>query len=52
MKHYLITLIHGSERIVRNVIANSSVQAGRIALSTMPAINEPCAIICAPVRSL
>ena len=52
MNHYLITLIHGIERIERNVIAPSSVQAGRIALGTMPDTCEPCAIICKPLRSL
>ena len=52
MKHYLITLINGSERIVRNVIATSSVQAGRIALAMMPDTDEPCAVICKPLRRL
>ena len=52
MKHYLVTLIHGGTRTVRNIIAASSVQAGRIGLNTMPQPHEPCAIICRPLRRL
>lgn len=52
MKHYLIILIYGSTRHVRNVIARSSVQAGRIALAMMPNTDEPCAVICKPLRRL
>ncbi|NNM70201.1 MAG: hypothetical protein HKM00_09620 [Gallionella sp.] len=52
MKHYLIILIYGGTRHVRNIIAASSVQAGRIGLNTMPQTDEPCAIICQPLRRL
>ena len=50
MNHYLVTLIHGSTRIVRNIIAQSSIQATRIGLGMMPDTREPCAIICKPLR--
>lgn len=49
MNHYLITLIHGNTRIVRNIVASSSRRATQIALSVMPEIYEPCAIICKPL---
>ncbi len=52
MNHYLITLIFGTTRIVRNVIARSSVQAGRIALAMMLDTDEPCAMICKPLRRM
>lgn len=49
MNRYIITLIFGTTRIVRNVIARSSVHAGRIALAMMPDTDEPCAVICKPM---
>jgi hypothetical protein len=52
MKHYLITLIHNGGRIVRNVIAPNSIKAGLIALAMMPDTDEPCAVICKPLRRL
>lgn len=52
MNHYLITLIHGGEKIVRNVIAKSSMQATQIGISMLPDINAPFAIICKPAESV
>lgn len=52
MKHYLIILIYRGTRHVRNIIAASSVQAGRIAIGTMPDTDEACALICKPLRRL
>lgn len=50
MNHYLITLIHGGGRIVRNIISTSSRRATRTALDTMPEIYQPCAIICKKLK--
>jgi hypothetical protein len=44
-----VTLISGSVRIVRNVIAHSAVNAARIALAYMPRTDAPLAIICKPL---
>lgn len=44
-----VTLISGSLRIVRNVIAHSAVVATRTALSYMPYTSAPLAVICKPV---
>jgi hypothetical protein len=52
MKHYLITLIHGDVRTIRNVIAASSLAATRIGISMMPHTSAPLAIICKPAESL
>jgi hypothetical protein len=52
MKHYLITLIHGDARTVRNIIANSSMAATKIGIAMLPATTAPLAIICKPVRIL
>jgi hypothetical protein len=46
MRHYLITLISGTQRIERNVIAGSANQAYKIAANTLAGIAEPCCIIC------
>ena len=45
-----LTSING--RIVRNVIAHTSMQATRIAIKNMPEQNTPFAIICKPGRPL
>ncbi len=44
-----VTLISGSVRIVRNVIAHSAIRATRTALSYMPCADAPMAIICKPM---
>jgi len=46
MKHYLITLIHGNERIERNIIAPSAMQATLIGIRMMPNTSAPITIIC------
>jgi len=51
MNHYLITLIHGGEKIVRNVIAHSSMQATLIGIRMLPDTNAPLAIICKPAEA-
>ena len=45
-----LTSING--RIVRNIIAHTSMQAARIAIKTMPEQDTPFAIICKPGRRL
>ena len=45
-----LTSING--RIVRNVIAHTSMQATRIAIKTMPEQDSPFAIICKPGQPL
>ena len=52
MSHYLVTLIYGNVRTVRNVIANSSMQAVCIGIKTMSDTHEPCRIICKPAEAL
>jgi hypothetical protein len=52
MKHYLITLIHGDVRTIRNVIAASSMAATRIGLAMLPETSAPLAIICKPAETL
>lgn len=49
-RSYLVTLIHGSERIVRHVIAHSAMQATLIGIRMLPDTNAPLAIICKPVE--
>lgn len=49
MHHFEVTLIHGGTRIVRKVIADSSIQATRIGIALMPDIDAPLAIICKPI---
>lgn len=44
-----VTLISESLRVVRNVIAASSIQATRIGIMLMPEQDAPLAIICKPV---
>ena len=51
-RSFEVTLISGSIRIVRNVIAHSAVCATRIALSYMPCTAAPLAIICKPVSGM
>jgi hypothetical protein len=50
MNHYLITLIHGGEKIVRNVIAHSSMQATQIGIRMMPNTHAPVSIFCKPAE--
>lgn len=44
-----ITLINMRQRIVRNVIAHNTVEAIRIGISMMSALDAPCAITCKPM---
>lgn len=46
---YQITLISGSLRVVRTVIAHTSMQATRISIGLMPDQTAPLAIICKPL---
>jgi len=48
MNHYLITLIHGRTRTVRNVIAASTMQATLIGIRMLPDASAPLAVICKP----
>lgn len=48
MNHYRITLIHGSTRIERHIIAHSSMQATQIGLRMLPDVTAPLAILCKP----
>lgn len=50
MNHYLVTLIHGSERIVRHIIAHSSMQAALIGIRMMPDTHQPVSIFCKPLE--
>lgn len=51
MNRYLVTLIHGSTRTVRSVIAHSAMQATQIGMRMMPNTNAPLAIITKPVEA-
>lgn len=48
MRAYIVTMIHGSERTVRRVIALDSVQATIIGLCLMPETGLPLSIFCKP----
>lgn len=50
MKHFEVTIIHNSERTVRNVIALSTVRATQIALACLPDIPGQFALICKPAQ--
>lgn len=50
MNRYLVTLIQGSTRTVRNVIANSSMQATLIGIRMMPDTGLPISIFCKPIE--
>lgn len=52
MNGFEITLISGTRRVVRKVIAQSSTTATRIAMDYMPSTTEPMAIICKPALRL
>lgn len=45
-----ITIIHGSTRTVRKIIANAAMQATRIAMDLLPEPTERFAIICKPFQ--
>lgn len=45
-----ITLISLSGRIVRSIIAPSTIDALRIGIRMMPQTDEPCAITCKPAK--
>ena len=49
MNHYLVTLLHGSERTVRKVIASSSMQATLIGIRMLPDLDAPVSIFCKPL---
>lgn len=51
MNHYTIILSGRHERIERSVIANSTVQAIRIGIATMPDLQGPVGITCKPAWS-
>lgn len=51
MNHYLITLIHGHTRTVRNVIARSSMQATLIGIRMLPDTKQPVSIFCKPMEA-
>ena len=51
-RSFEVTLISGTVRIVRNVIAHSAILATRTALSFMPCTEAPLAIICKPMPGL
>jgi hypothetical protein len=48
VNHYLITLIHGSDRTVRQIIAHSSMQATLIGIRMLPKLDAPISIFCKP----
>jgi len=52
MKHFIVTLIYDSERVVRNVIAPTAMQAHPIGASMMPDVARQFAIICKPARGM
>lgn len=52
MNTYLITLIFGSHREQRNVIAASSTAAIQIGVAMMQTTVEPCTLIAKPMRRL
>lgn len=43
-----ITMISLRQRIVRHIIAHSTVEAIRIGIRMMSELDEPCAITCKP----
>ncbi len=52
IRAFRVTLISAACRVVRTVIAPSSVQAARIALRMMPDEGCPVAVICAPLNRM
>lgn len=48
LRGFEITLISMRQRVVRNIIAHSTVEAIRIAIRMMPEIDANCAITCKP----
>jgi hypothetical protein len=50
MNQYIITLIQGSTRTVRKVIAHSSMQATLIGIRMMPETHSPVSIFCKPAE--
>lgn len=50
MKHYLVTLIQGTTRTVRKVIAANSIQATQIGIRMMPDTHAPVSIFCKPLE--
>lgn len=48
MRHFQITLIDGTGRTVRNIIARSAMRATQIALGMLPEHPGQFAIICKP----
>lgn len=47
-----VVLIHQDERHVRIIVAENSIQALRIAISKLPDVAGPCAMICKPLCDL
>ena len=51
MNHYRITLIQGTDRTVRKIIAHSSMQATLIGIRMLPKLDAPISIFCKPVAN-
>lgn len=47
-----ITLFNRTARIVRNIIAHSTVEALRIGIRMMPKLDGPVGITCKPIRRI
>jgi hypothetical protein len=45
-------LVQGGKRTVSKIIANSSMQATCIGMSTLQAVNTRCTIICKPAKGV
>jgi hypothetical protein len=52
MHAFLVTLIHGSQRTERRVIAPNSVQAAIIGIGLMPDTHAPLSIFCKPLERI
>lgn len=48
MRAYTVTMIHGSQRTVRRVIAQNTIRAALIGLCMMPETGLPLSIFCKP----
>lgn len=49
-RSYIVTLIHGSERIVRHIIAHSTMQAVSIGIAMLPDTAGPVSLFCKPAE--
>lgn len=48
MRTFIVTLIQGSQRTVRKIVAPDTFSATEIAIGLMPNINMPLSIYCKP----